>query len=601
MAREVGNQLTAYHRELDLLLNRRLPALLVIVGGAISAFVGLDAYFMREDQYPALLVVAVGAVISLLVLALRRFALRAGVLRLLVAAALAVFAVLLVAYGRVTRCDPTLTALVLTAFLLAQPVLFPWNRWHQGGIAGISLWSFLVFVWLQTSTGVHPLYLSCLLGVVAAVSVRLAEHMDLQRWTMFREIQAKDAEARVTQGLLRLAQALDSVSGPENVLDVVARTTRELVDDCEWCVILLPTAEENCFRVAAGAALRTDLLQEARGIEVCLQEYAPLARLRELDGLVEIPRDVQPDVRWEAIMAYFRIRVMMIASMVRGKRVVGLLAVGRGARTTRFSAEDRRILRGAAAQAAAAIENAQLLAELRVANDLKSEFVATMSHELRTPLNIIIGYTDLLLEEEFGALQPDARDTLVRVREQSHELLRLVEDTLNVSRIESRGIPVERARLNLRQFMEELSRELDRLPRSAETRLVCEVRGDTVLDTDPAKLAIVLRNLVSNAIKFTPRGEVRIEAHSLVDGPWEFVVSDTGIGIPREDQERIFEMFYQVPRPSHLTRGVGLGLYIVRRFVDALQGTISVDSEVGRGTTFRLTIPDLGSGASQQR
>lgn len=182
------------------------------------------------------------------------------------------------------------------------------------------------------------------------------EHMDLQRWTMFREIQAKDEEARITHGLLRLAQALDSAVGSEKVPEVVARSTRELLEDSEWCVLLLPVGKEDCFRVAAGDASRADLLQEARGLEVRLQDYAPLARLRELGGLVEIPRDVEPDPRWAAIMAYFRIRVMMVTSMVRGKRIVGLLAAGRGRHGRPFSPEDRRALRGAAAQAAAAIE-----------------------------------------------------------------------------------------------------------------------------------------------------------------------------------------------------------------------------------------------------
>jgi GAF domain-containing protein len=180
--------------------------------------------------------------------------------------------------------------------------------------------------------------------------------MDLQRWTMFREIQAKDEEARITHGLLRLAQALDSAVGSEKVPEVVARSTRELLEDSEWCVLLLPVGKEDCFRVAAGDASRADLLQEARGLEVRLQDYAPLARLRELGGLVEIPRDVEPDPRWAAIMAYFRIRVMMVTSMVRGKRIVGLLAAGRGRHGRPFSPEDRRALRGAAAQAAAAIE-----------------------------------------------------------------------------------------------------------------------------------------------------------------------------------------------------------------------------------------------------
>ncbi len=592
-----ANQLgpPGYQRELELLLAQRLGLFLATfaIGGGV--FVLVDSLISPGRLIPALSVLGVGTVLSTVLLALRRAALRSGQLRNLVAVAVSAFFVVLVAYGRTTRAEPLVIATVLMGLLFVESALLPWNWKKQTAVSAAALFFFGMLLFVHESPALPPAYAATLLFAGGVASVWIAEQMDLQRLAIYREIQAKDEEAEVTRGLLSLSHALDSTSNWEQVLGVVAKTTRQLLSDAEWCVILLPNGEEDCFRVATGDALRPDLLQEARGIEVRLRDYPALQPLRDKEGLVEIPHGVVPDPQWEAIMAYFRIRSMMVAPMIRGGRIVALLAVGRGRSPTAFPAKDQRILRGAATQGAAAIENAQLVAELQSANQLKSEFVATMSHELRTPLNIIIGYADLLKEEEFGNLHEPAREVVERIAEQSRELLRLVQATLDVNRLESKGLPVERSPLELRRFVDELRVELERLPRLPETRLVVGVDGDSTIETDPAKVAIILRNLVGNALKFTPRGEVRLHASARTDGKIEFTVSDTGIGIPSQDLGRIFDMFYQVQRPNVVTRGVGLGLYIVRRFVELLHGEIAVESRPGKGTTFHLTLPDLAT------
>jgi len=233
-------------------------------------------------------------------------------------------------------------------------------------------------------------------------------------------------------------------------------------------------------------------------------------------------------------------------------------------------------------------------ARLREANAVKSDFVATMSHELRTPLNTIIGYTDLLRDGEFGALAPEQRDRLDVVRTASNDLLDLIDAVLNLNRLETSRVPLQMHETDVASIVHQVGEELGTLEHKAGVRL--EWSSDAALPrlrTDPMKLKVVLKNLVGNALKFTDKGYVRLRAR-LRDGGAEFVVSDTGIGIASEHHLLIFESFRQV-HPANTRRhgGVGLGLYIVRRLVDALGGRIHVESEVGRGSTFRVWLPQV--------
>jgi signal transduction histidine kinase len=216
-----------------------------------------------------------------------------------------------------------------------------------------------------------------------------------------------------------------------------------------------------------------------------------------------------------------------------------------------------------------------------------------MSHELRTPLNIVIGYADLLVEGAFGALPQSVLDPLEKVREQSRELLQLIDATLDVNRLEAGRIELQVSEIELEEFLRELVQQLERLPRSPDVEFAVLARTTGTIRTDLSKLTVVIRNLVSNAFKFTHRGRVTLEAEVSEDGGAKFVVRDTGVGIPDVDKERIFEMFYQVSRPGQVSRGVGLGLYIVQQFTRLLGGKVEVQSQELVGTTFRVDIPAL--------
>ncbi len=256
------------------------------------------------------------------------------------------------------------------------------------------------------------------------------------------------------------------------------------------------------------------------------------------------------------------------------------------------SAAQLALARGLADQGAVALQNVRLVDDIREASRLKSEFVSTMSHELRTPLNVMMGYTDLLLDGAFGELDAEKRGVLGRMQRSTRELLDLVTATLDLSRLEAGKSRVTIERVALPDLLAQVEAEVTPLLEGREVKLVWRPAADLpVLETDPAKLRIVLRNLIGNGIKFTGRGTVTVEAERVEQGVL-FTVTDTGEGIRAEDMRVIFEMFRQVE--SATTRrhgGVGLGLYIVKRLLAELQGEIDVESEVGVGSRFWVRVP----------
>jgi signal transduction histidine kinase len=272
--------------------------------------------------------------------------------------------------------------------------------------------------------------------------------------------------------------------------------------------------------------------------------------------------------------------------------LVGVQLVG-GGPSAPLGDEDRRIAEGIAHVASMALANLRLVAELERASRLKSEFVSTMSHELRTPLNVILGYAEMARDADVDA---ERERGLRRIELAAHDLLGLIESTLEVGRIDAGRDVVRLEEVDLAAFLAPLGETCARLPRRPDVAFEWPSPAPAcVLTTDPRKLTVVLRNLVGNALKFTERGAVRLDV-VVRDDAVELSVADTGIGIRPEDQETVFEMFRQADgSDTRRFGGTGLGLYIVRRFVDRLGGRIARESAPGRGSTFRVTLP-RGSG-----
>jgi signal transduction histidine kinase len=234
--------------------------------------------------------------------------------------------------------------------------------------------------------------------------------------------------------------------------------------------------------------------------------------------------------------------------------------------------------------------------ELEQASQLKSQFLANMSHEFRTPLNAILGYTSMLLQGVSGELAPAQKNKLERVDSNSRHLLSIINDILDISRIEAGKMPLHLEEFELPTLLGELLAEVEPLIQKARLQMVTEIADMPPLLSDRQKVKQIVLNLLTNAIKFTPRGSVKVRAATdAVKREVSISVQDTGIGIAEQDHAKVFEDFRQAD--NSVTReygGAGLGLSICRRLAAMLGGSIELRSKLGRGSTFTVVIPRRG-------
>jgi len=267
-----------------------------------------------------------------------------------------------------------------------------------------------------------------------------------------------------------------------------------------------------------------------------------------------------------------------------------------------FSKEEIEFFSTLAGQAAIAINNSQLYEQTKAqaedlerANKVKGEFLSVISHELRTPLNTVIGYAAMIHDGFFGEIKPEQKQALHKVATCAQELLTMINSILEVTKIEAAATRVESQEINPADLLDEM-RSLQDTPTDKELSLSWDYPNDLpVIRTDIRKLRQILESLIHNAIKFTAKGQVAISARYLPETKVvEFQVKDTGIGIPKEALPLAFEKFYKVD--SSETRpygGMGLGLYVVKQFIELVGGTVEVESELGKGSTFTVTIPEI--------
>jgi PAS domain S-box-containing protein len=300
-----------------------------------------------------------------------------------------------------------------------------------------------------------------------------------------------------------------------------------------------------------------------------------------------LPNPLLPDTRSEVAIP-----------LVLGERVLGVLDV-QDDQAERFGESEVRSLQALAGQLAVALSNAELYSEqfetaerLRELDRLKSEFLANMSHELRTPLNSIIGYAEVLLDGLGGPLTELAQEDVQAIHSSGHHLLALINDILDIAKIEASQLELDLSEIDLNEFLPELIDMTQVLVKDRPVDLQLEIGEDvSEVVADEVRLRQILWNLLSNAIKFTEKGHVTLRCRP-DDSQIIFEIEDTGIGIAPEDHEKVFEQFRQVDgSATRRAGGSGLGLAITRHLVQLHGGRIWLDSQVGRGSTFYFNLP----------
>jgi len=402
--------------------------------------------------------------------------------------------------------------------------------------------------------------------------------------------EALQEEAQVSTALVRVGEALSSLLNTPAILDHLCRlTAQELGSICSYTFLWHP--EENAFVPVAHWG---DTPEQWEALQVLHLDRSTipnlLARL-EREGIVETGES-DGDLLLTALQRIVGVTASVYMALRHGDTLIGLHSVGYHLPALPLPATQQRIARGIAHLASIALENAQLFEQAESANRLKSDFIATISHELRTPLHVIMGYNDLLLDGEFGALTGEQLEILQRIERSAEELSELVNATLDVSRLDAGRLPIVIQKIDLVALLEELKHETENLRANSTIEFFWRTPSHTLpIFTDPVKVKVVLKNLISNAIKFTESGSVTVSVIPLQDCV-EISVADTGIGVDPKSLSIIFEPFRQAESP--LTRkygGIGLGLYVVRRMLELLEGSIFVESTFGKGSTFRVRLP----------
>ncbi|MGH7299325.1 MAG: ATP-binding protein, partial [Candidatus Rokuibacteriota bacterium] len=419
---------------------------------------------------------------------------------------------------------------------------------------------------------------------------------------LFQELQARTHDLsqslEETGVLSEVIRAVSSSLDLREVLDTVARRAVAL-SGADGCGIFELSPGRKAFDVVVSQGLSRQFLDAVWGVPVGVNQ-GTIGQATATGQPVQIP-DVErvPDYPFRALFLDEGFRAVLTVPMSEGDVPRGIVLVRRI--PGEFGERVVNLMKALANQSKVAIANAHLFREieeksrlLEVADQHKSEFLANMSHELRTPLNAIIGFSEVLLQRMFGELNPKQDEYLQDVLSSGRHLLSLINDILDLSKVEAGRMELELARFDLPQTLQDtlvLVRE-----RAVRHGIDLHLDADSrlgALVADERKIKQVMLNLLSNAVKFTPEGG-RVEVRAVpTDGAVEISVIDTGVGIAPENQELIFEEFRQVGGDyAHKREGTGLGLTLARKLVELHGGRLWVKSQVGQGSTFTFSVPE---------
>jgi signal transduction histidine kinase len=399
------------------------------------------------------------------------------------------------------------------------------------------------------------------------------------------------------QALGEVSQAVNSTLDLETVLSTIVAKAVQL-SGTEAGAIYGYDEQSHEFRLRATCGMDKGLIDALSQRHIGLDDpnIAEVFVQREPLQVADLKEETASELNKIALRAGYRAR--MVAPLLRGEDIVGMLVVRR--RTPgEFAKNTVDIIKTFAAQSALAIQNARLFHEiedksrqLEEASQHKSQFLANMSHELRTPLNAILGYTELMADGAYGEPSEKMNAVLKRLESNGRHLLGLINDVLDLSKIEAGQLALDLADYTVEDIAHTVRSTLE--PLATDKKLAFKVEVAPGLPAgcgDGRRLTQVLINLVGNAIKFTDAGEVAIKAEAN-NGSFHVSVRDTGPGISAADQSKLFQEFQQAD--NSITRkkgGTGLGLAISKRIIEMHGGRIWIDSTIGQGSTFSFTVP----------
>ncbi len=415
--------------------------------------------------------------------------------------------------------------------------------------------------------------------------------------------------------LQRLSRAISTTLEESQIFKMIEATYLEELGFEKGCAFLWSETEKK-FLLQMNIGYLED---EAEAIESSLDlnkdNYLELIKSERTLSSISKPMDTSLK---EKIKQFFKVESFIISSILPKEGNKGFLFMGTQHLDTLINEGDEELITILANQLGQALENARLfektwrtqldlekkveertrdltrvLNEVKNISNRKTDFVSSVSHELRTPLTSIKGYASILLTGKLGNLPPEIKDRLDKINRHSDELVHLVNDLLDIARIESGRVVMKREPLDLKSVVEKVVDLLSVQLKEKQVRLSSSIPEDAnTIFADRSQIERVFINLIGNAIKFTPqKGKITIHTHKAQNGV-QVDISDTGCGIPEEALEKIFEEFYRVDNLiNQEAKGTGLGLTLVKHIVEAHNGKIWLKSKLNAGSTFSFTIP----------
>ena len=401
-------------------------------------------------------------------------------------------------------------------------------------------------------------------------------------------------EVWVNAGLARVRRQLVWSSDTSVMLHRLCEATTEILE-CDASHTYLWSPEEKSFLVVAGDGDSAEQWRYLQTAEPLRESFGRILEGFDHDEIFEVRTEAQGGPSQGKDSSENAPERTLFMALRRGEEIIGFhsASLRDGERT--FDERQRRLARGSAQLCSLALENARLVQELGRANRRKEEFVSALSHALRSPLHVILGYTELLLEEERDLDSPEPRDLVRRIDRSGRQLAEVLEGSLAAG-IDPKVGDVSLSEVVLSEVLREVEVETREIRQEAGLSYAWDIAPSLpVLQSDSDKIKLIVKNLISNAVKFTDEGSIFLRASARGTGV-EIAVEDTGIGIGQEAQKIIFEPFRQIDQlEGRVLRGTGLGLHVVRQMVDVLGGTIAVESAPGEGAVFRVWLPAPGA------